>query len=264
MTMERRPSMQSTRIYLLGYLMWTLGVGSALHPLLYDPGNSHYCSYGLTGRPTSMWVVGALGLVAFPLLLAITRGILGPSSGLSHSALALRIGAAHLVLVVVGTVLAILVGTRTVSDHDSLELAPLILTPILFVVLSMSRTGSDGMRRSLLRIAPGAAFLIIMPLIIVGWRIDIVGGGGSNLFYDDDGHLFRTDWFRDGSLVLYFIWMVTLLFGVGTGVISRLVKSGNEVAGQISLMGTSMLLVTVPTALMLVSWLIAHALYCGG
>jgi|GEM_PF-2235701 hypothetical protein len=245
MTMARRPSMQSARIYLLGYLLWTLGVGSVMHPLLYDARNGHGCSYGLTGWPAAMWVAGAMGLIVFPVLMAITRVTAGRATDLTHSALALRIGAAHLVLVPVGVVIAVLVGNGSLNEHDPLDLAPFILTPILFVVLNIGRP----MRRML----PGAMVVTILPLVIVGWRLEL-NDEGLNLLY--------SAWIRDGSMVLYFIWAAILLAGLATGVIAHVMKSGNAVAAQVSLVGISMLLVSVPAVLTLAGFLVAHSVYC--
>ena len=251
--MARRPSMQSARAYLLGYLMWTLGVGSVIHPLLYEGRDGHGCSYGLTGWPAAMWVAGAMGLIAFPILLVITRFTVGRSSGLSRSDLALRIGAPHLVLVFVGIVLAVLVGNGLANDHDPLDLAPLILTPILFVVLSRRQGGSVRLGQSFIRILPGALVVTILPLLIVGWRLDL---------NDEALNLLYLALIRDGSMALYFIWATILLVGLATGVIARVMNSRNVVAEQVSLVGTSMLLVSVPAVLSLVGWLIAHSVYC--
>ena len=63
-------------------------------------------------------------------------------------------------------------------------------------------------------------------------------------------------------MALYFIWAVILLVGLATGVIARVMNSRNVVAEQVSLVGTSMLLVSVPAVLSLVGWLIAHSVYC--
>lgn len=251
--MARRPSRQSARVYLLGYALWTLGMGSVIHPILHEAKESHYCSYILTGWPASMWIAAVMGLIAFPALMAITRVTVDRTSDLPHATMALRLGAAQLVLIIVGAILAVLVGTGTLDHHDPLDLAPFVMAPIMFIVLSAMQSNSDGLSGFIQRSWPGVIIVTILPLIMVGWRID---------FNDASVDLGYSAWIRAGSLVLYYVWAAILLIGLATGVISRVMKAGNVITEQLSLVGASMLLVTVPAVLIMVGFLLAHGVYC--
>lgn len=245
MIMATMPSMQQTRVFALGLALWILGTGSVLHPMLLEVRDSHYCSYGLTGWPTAMWISASVGLLVFPIMLTIARAVSLRGLNISFAEIALRVGATHVGLIVVGIVLAIFVSTGSVGGTDPIELSPLMLTPVLFGVLIIRPSDQGGLFRSLISFLPRGVVLSVLPVFLLLWRLNLLNGVVA-----------------DGSIWPYFVWSVPIALGLVIGLVTAVTNFQNKITLQVSLAGTAMLLATTPTVLVLVGSLVAHELFC--
>ena len=90
--------------YALGYLLWTAGTGAILAATIFNMMDSY--RFGIGGRatawPAGVLIAGLVGLVVFPICVALVRslGLGNPDRALSVSAL--RVGTVGPVLLIIG------------------------------------------------------------------------------------------------------------------------------------------------------------------
>ena len=125
-------------LFLLGYALWSLGVGSVLHAVLLEAKQGHACSYGLGGWPAAMVTALAFSVVGFPAVLLLARVAVRWADKGRFGVLALRMGIASLPLAGIGILSVVLVSADVLDHLDPLFLSSILVFPIYLGVLAWS------------------------------------------------------------------------------------------------------------------------------
>lgn len=237
--------------YLLGYALWTLGVGSILHPVLLEMREGHGCSYGLIGWPTAMITTMAFSVVGFPVVLLLGHIAVRWADKGPLSALAIRIGLASLPLVGIGIVSAVLVSVEVLDHHDPMFLSPILVFPLYLGVLAWSwPVTNDSLqahrRIALVIFAIWAASSLGLGLFLY-W--DMFGGSGSWLV---EG---RVGWYLRG-------WGMMYLLGASLYILGLTSRSWRPLSTSFGWGFGATVLTVVPIGIVVLGFLVVHELSC--
>ena len=235
---------------MLGYALWTLGVGSVFHPVLLEARDGHACSYGLGGWPAAMITAMALSVVGFPAMLLFSRVAVRWADKGPLSALALRMGLASLPLVGIGVVSAVLVSVEALDHHDPIFLSPVLVFPVYLAVLAWSWPVTDGGSQEYRRIA-----LIIFAM----WAVISLGMG---LFLYSD-MLGGSSWLVEGRAGWYYrAWGMMYLLAASLYFLGLTTRPWRPLAAYFGWGFGATVSAVTPIAILVVGFLMVHKLYC--
>ena len=237
--------------YLLGYALWTLGIGSILHPVLLEMREGHGCSYGLTGWPTAMITTMAFSVIGFPMVLLLAHIAVRWADKGPLSALALRVGLASLPLVGIGIVSAVLVSVEVLDHHDPIFLTPILMFPLYLGVLAWSwPVAKDSLhahrRMALVIFAIWAASSMGLGLYLY---LDMIGGSGS--------------WLVEGRIGWYFrAWGMMYLLAASMYILGLTNRSWRPLSTSFGWGFGATVLTVVPIVIVVLGFLVVHELSC--
>ena len=235
---------------MLGYALWTFGVGSVLHPVLLEAREGHACSYGLGGWPAAMITAMAFSVVGFPAVLLLAHVAVRWADKGPLSALALRMGLVSLPLVGIGIVSAVLVSVETLDHHDPMFLSPILMFPLYLGVLVWSWPVAHGSLQPYRRIA--LIIFAIWATISLGLGLFLYSDmlGGSGWLVES-----RAGWYYRAWGLMYLLAASLYIFGLSSRPWRPLAASFGWGFGATAL-------TVAPIAIVVLGFLVVHKLYC--